>query len=190
MRRQTKWHGTLSTLGLLAFLLAGCGRATEVAPYIPPSPVAPTPTSSGVDITLAPLPPLVAESETETPTPDELLPSPTPPCVPSLKYVQDVTVPDDTVVAPGSTVDKKWLVQNDGGCDWDSHYRLKLSDGIEMGLPTEQALYPARAGTQAVIEMMFTAPADPGTYRSAWRPFAPDGTEFGDTIYMEIIVSP
>jgi hypothetical protein len=98
-----------------------------------------------------------------------------------------MTIPDGTVVAPGSQVDKQWLVQNSGTCDWDNHYRLHLVSGPEMG-SDGQALYPARAGTQAVLRILLTAPLDPGTYSSLWQAAAPDGSLFGDVVTISIIV--
>ncbi len=57
-----------------------------------------------------------------------------------------------------------------------------------MGAATEQALYPARAGAQATLRIIFTAPSDTGTYISTWQAFAPGGEAFGDTIYIQIVV--
>ena len=57
-----------------------------------------------------------------------------------------------------------------------------------MGAATEQALYPARAGTQATIQITFTAPGEPGTYTTAWQALDPNGEPFGDPVFMEIIV--
>lgn len=57
-----------------------------------------------------------------------------------------------------------------------------------MGAPIEQALFPARSGTQATIHIIFTAPSVPGTYTSAWQAFNPEGAAFGEAVFMEIIV--
>jgi len=59
-----------------------------------------------------------------------------------------------------------------------------------MGAQIEQALYPARAGTQAKIRVLFTAPQDAGIYQSAWQAVAPDGTLFGDPFSINITVGP
>jgi hypothetical protein len=64
---------------------------------------------------------------------------------------------------------------------------LKFVGGLEMGA-SEQALYPARAGTQVTLEITFTAPSEPGNYTTAWQAFGPQGEPFGDAIYMEIVV--
>ncbi|HTX93069.1 MAG TPA: NBR1-Ig-like domain-containing protein [Anaerolineales bacterium] len=126
-----------------------------------------------------------------TPTTGQLPASiPTPVCVTGLSFLYDITIPDGTAVAPGSRLDKQWLVQNSGSCNWDDSYRLRLVSGNAMGAPTEQALFPARAGTQATIRIVFTAPQDAGEYTSEWQAYAPDGTPFGTSFFIKITVSP
>jgi hypothetical protein len=109
-------------------------------------------------------------------------------CVDNLTYLSDLTIEDGTVVAPGSTLDKRWQVKNSGTCNWDEGYELRFTGGFEMGADTTQALYPARAGSEATIQITFTAPEEPGEYRSAWSAYNPDGLAFGDPFYMYIIV--
>ncbi len=125
---------------------------------------------------------------TPTPSPVPAV-SPTP-CTNGLSFVQDVTIPDGTSVTPGTTIDKQWLVTNSGTCNWDASYRLKLISGDAMGVASEQELYPARAGTQATLRIVFTAPQNIGTYQSAWQAFGPDGTAFGQAITIQVSVSP
>jgi hypothetical protein len=93
-------------------------------------------------------------------------------------------------VAARAELDKRWLVENSGTCNWDAGYRLKLVAGQSLGVPSEQALYPARSSAQASIRLVFTAPAAPGTYRSAWQAFNPQGIAFGDPIFIEVVVEP
>jgi hypothetical protein len=116
-------------------------------------------------------------------------PSPTPDCTDNLTFISDLTVPDGTYIARGVEVDKRWQVKNDGTCNWDNRYALVLVAGPELGLPKEQALYPARAGTQAVIRLLLTAPVSPGVYTSAWQAFNPEGSPFGDIIYVKFQVN-
>jgi hypothetical protein len=107
-----------------------------------------------------------------------------------LTYVQDLSVPDGTNYAPGQPIDKQWLVSNSGTCNWDSRYRLKLIGGDAMAAAPLQALYPARAGTQATIRIVFTAPQQAGLYQSQWKAMNPDGLVFGDAFYTQIAVTP
>ena len=109
-------------------------------------------------------------------------------CSNDLEFVDDLTIPDNTVTTFGLTLDKQWLVQNSGTCHWDAGYRLRNIGGATLGAPAEVALYPARAGTQATIEILFTAPFAEGLYDSAWQAIGPDGVLFGDPIYMRIVV--
>lgn len=102
--------------------------------------------------------------------------------------MEDLTIPDNTFTTFGFTLDKQWLVENSGTCNWNSHYRLKYIGGASLGAPEEIALYPARAGTQATIQIIFTAPFTEGVYESAWQAADPKGTPFGDPIYIRIVV--
>jgi hypothetical protein len=110
-------------------------------------------------------------------------------CSNDLSFLSDVTVPDNSFIPYGASVDKQWLVENNGTCDWDSSYRLKHLGGAELGAPEEVMLYPARAGTQATIQILFTAPFTDGVYESAWQANDAGGNPFGDPIYIRITVA-
>jgi hypothetical protein len=116
------------------------------------------------------------------------VPTSTPLCTDNLTFISDVTIPDGTVVAPGSTLDKQWLVQNSGDCNWDASYHLRLISGNALGTSTDQVLYPARAGTQATLRILFTAPQEAGEYISEWQAFDPNGIAFGESFYIKIEV--
>ncbi len=109
-------------------------------------------------------------------------------CVNRLTFISDVTVPDGTEVEPNASIDKRWEVENNGTCNWTSKYRLKLIAGPDLGVKPEQALVPNRAGTRGTIRLMFKAPSEAGTYRSAWQAYGPDDVPFGDPVYIEIVV--
>lgn len=163
---------------MLVFL-AGCGtRETEI--YRPPTLVAPVLSPTITTPTASPtLPPIESPIATALPS-----------CTDSLTYLEDLTIPDGSLVDPGEQLDKRWQVENSGTCNWDASYRLRLISGSEMGAITEQSLYPARSGTQATIRIVFTAPTEPGIYQSAWQAYDPQGNSFGDPIYIQIIISP
>jgi hypothetical protein len=130
---------------------------------------------------------------TATPTftvqPAELQLSATPTCSDGLRFLADLTIPDGAPVAAGETIDKRWQVENNGTCNWDARYHVRLISGSGLGAPAEQALYPARSGARAVIRMLLIAPAEVGTFRSAWQAFNPRGEAFGDPFYVEILVT-
>jgi len=127
-----------------------------------------------------------------TPTSIPILPSPHPTpvvtCNDKLTFVNDQTIPDGTVVAPSSTLDKRWEVANDGTCNWDERYHLRLVGGPALGAEPVQPLFPARSGSQAIIRIVMTAPDKPGGYRSAWQAYNPADESFGDPFYIDIVV--
>jgi hypothetical protein len=112
-----------------------------------------------------------------------------PSCSDNLVYVADQTIPDGTEVSPGANLDKRWEVENQGTCNWDENYRLKLIAGSELSAPAEQALYPARSGAHTIIRIQFKAPQEAGNYHSAWQAYSPSGEPFGDPIFIEFVVT-
>jgi hypothetical protein len=168
---------------LLALIFASaCTPQVTPTPFRPPTKPAPTQILS----TTTPIPALYTAIPTSTVTATAT----EGPCVDNLEFIQDVTIPDGTSIAFGATIDKQWLVNNNGTCNWDSTYRLKWIGGDPLGAAQEQILYPARAGTQVTLRITFTAPTVEGTYESAWQAYGPDGIAFGDAVFMKIVVSP
>jgi hypothetical protein len=103
-------------------------------------------------------------------------------------FVSDVTIPDDTVVAPVSTFTKTWRMQNNGTCDWGDGFQFVFVAGDPMGVTAGVAVPPTVAGTMVDISADFLAPEVPGTYTSTWQMRAPDGTLFGDRPYVRIVI--
>lgn len=173
---------SLISLFWTAFLMVACsGQATPTI-YLPAEQSTPqlgtTPT--------APTSPQEATAETDLP-----LPTPSPDCSSNLLYLEDITIPDGTQTRPQETIDKRWLVQNNGTCNWDRRFSLRLIAGSEMGASPDIALFPARSGRQVEIQIQFIAPLEPGLHRSAWQAADPQGNLFGDTVFIEIeVISP
>lgn len=185
---------------ILAFLLSACAGSSGAPAAIPTTPAYPSPAAPLLEATLtavstALVQPTPTRFQLPTPTftptipPANLQPSATPACSDGLRFISDLTVPDGASVTAGETIDKRWQVENSGTCNWDARYHVRLISGPAMGVPAEQALYPARSGTQAVIRMLFTAPTEVGTFRSAWQAINPRGEAFGDPFYIEILVT-
>lgn len=122
------------------------------------------------------------------PTPAVVIPTVRAACTNAARFIEDLTIPDGTHVALGAALDKRWSVQNSGTCDWGPDYRLVHQGGSGIEGPSEIALYPARAGAQAVWQASLQAPTLPGEYQSRWQAQAPDGTLFGDEVFIIIVV--
>lgn len=109
-------------------------------------------------------------------------------CDNQLRFLDDLTIPDGMEVSPGEELTKHWLIRNEGSCNWNRSYSLELISGLALGAKKVQELYPARQSTDAIVEINFIAPDNPGNYNSWWQAYDPDGNRFGDPIYMEISV--
>lgn len=155
----------------LVLWLAACTPTPSTTPYLPPSPA---PRVTLPSMPTSTLPPGV----------------PTPVCTDNLGFLDDLTIPDGAIVSPGSQLDKQWLVQNTGTCNWGSSYRLRFIGGDMLGAAEEQALNPVRAGAEAVIRILFTAPTEAGEYFSLWQAFDPNGIPFGESFLIKVIVQP
>lgn len=169
----------------LLVLLLTFAFAQACAPKITPTPFRPPtqPLPTSVLPTTTSIPQLFTAAPTITLT--ATIPGP---CTNNLAFIDDITIDDGTSVSPGSSMDKQWLVQNSGSCNWDSTYRIRWIGGDPLGADTEQLIYPAKAGTQATLRIEFTAPFTEGPYESAWQAVGPDGNVFGDLIYIKILV--
>jgi hypothetical protein len=169
---------------VLIFALVACSPAATPTPFRPPTMESPLiePT-----LIIQPTKPVVVVQSSPLPT---ILPTTNPQeCISDLNFVSDVTLPDNTFVTYGASMDKQWLVENTGTCPWDASYRLRHLGGAILGAPEEVMLYPAKAGTQATIQIVFTAPFTDGVYESAWQAFDPRGNPFGDPIYIRVTVA-
>lgn len=107
----------------------------------------------------------------------------------------DLTIPDGTQIVAGEKFTKTWRLVNSGSCKWTRVYKLVFYSQNPLGATYEQFL-PGEVlpGYAVDLSVEFTAPLQPGTYRSNWMLQAPDGTLFGlgmnaDTpFYVSIVV--
>ncbi len=74
---------------------------------------------------LAPLSPSPIEEVVTTTT--TIPSSPTPACKDNLTYLEDQTIPDGSIVQAGEVMDKRWLVENSGTCNWNEQLPIKVN---------------------------------------------------------------
>ena len=125
---------------------------------------------------------------TSTPQPGATATVPADDCLNDAVFVEDVTIPDFSLVEPGESLDKRWLVENSGTCDWTAGYKLVRLGADDFTGPTEMALFPAAAGSSAEIRVELTAPEEPGEYISRWQAYSDEGVPFGQEIYLLVMV--
>jgi hypothetical protein len=98
-----------------------------------------------------------------------------------VRFVRDVTVPDDTEFSPGERFIKTWRLENAGTCNWSGDYTLIFVEGERMGAPVELKLTDRviEPGEQLDVSVEMTAPQDPGTYQADFQIRNASGALFG-----------
>jgi len=103
-------------------------------------------------------------------------------------YVNDVTVPDGTVMAPGQVFTKTWLLKNTGTCPWTATYKVGFGFGSPMsGVPTAIGKNVA-PGEQVQVSVVLTAPNTAGEVSGVWRLMNDKGQFFGTNVTVVIKV--
>jgi hypothetical protein len=146
---------------------------------------APTPTT----------PPTSAPAETPLPT---KTPEPTQPpnsggC-PDAAFVTDVTIPDNTRVAPGEQFVKTWRFKNDGTCALTGPVFTRETTTAIIGPGIVFLPDLIQPGQEFEISIRLIAPTAAGTYKEIWKfddcLFCPNPITFGPKPYVQIVVDP
>ncbi len=147
------------------------------------APPTPTPTPTPIPPVLLP----AIEPPTATPAPaSRKTPAPAAqeqengPCTNRIKFLQDVTVPDNAKIKPNARFTKTWRLKNAGSCTWTEDYLLVFAGGEQMGGPDNQPLAKTvKPGKITDISVTLAAPATRGDYTSEWLLQTPAGEKFG-----------
>ena len=96
------------------------------------------------------------------------------------QFVSDLTVPDGSSFAPGSTFTKTWRLMNIGTCGWTTGYNLVWAGGDLAGAPLSVRLPVDVAPGQMVdLSVNLTAPPTGGHYKSLFKISNISGAQFG-----------
>lgn len=185
----------------LARLQTLVAQGTPASAITLPATVAPTQTLAPTDLSAPTSAPSATAAATATatavpPTATAIPPTATPTAIPTATqvptataiplpcndaaFIEDVSVRDGTVLAPGTSFTKTWRVRNTGRCAWDTSYDLVFYDGSLLNAPgvvqLAQVVYPGQ-NVDLTVEMF--APQTEGSYRSYWLLRDGAGTLFG-----------
>jgi hypothetical protein len=150
---------------------------TQTAAALPTSTQTPTATSTPTE-TSTPLAPTVTSTSV----------LPTNSCY-ALAFLSDVTIPDDSEMAPGEQFTKTWRVRNNGSCEWEAGFKLAFTGGNSLGGTTLILTETVNPGASTDLSIFMTAPAEAGSYQSNWRMSNAGGSYFGDEMYAVINVT-
>lgn len=208
---------TLIPFFIFAILLSACGQSasTNVGTANGYSPEINTQIAQALTSAVTPtpetLPTLTATTTpTATPSPTQtLLPTLTLPAQPkeyatplpyltnvsgysscdNSNYLSDITIKDGTVLMPGEPFKKIWRMENTGSCPWRPGYSLIFVNGFEMEGETTTINQYIAPGDTAKISVSLVAPETEGTYTGYWILINRESQVFGETIFVQIVVS-
>ncbi len=92
----------------------------------------------------------------------------------------DVTIPDDSSMAPKQVFTKVWRLRNVGTCTWSKNYSFAVFSGEPMEAPSSVPLpKQVEPGQTVDISVDLTAPSATGTFQGNWKLKNAQGTWFG-----------
>lgn len=172
-----QWH-SLPDIGIVVKSASSERTATAVF-ALQPEPIAPT--------KIATLPPTPTPTPTPTPIPTATI-TPTPTCTYNMRFVADMSIPDDTITQPGTGFLKTWRIRNSGNCAWPAGTSWVFVSGSQMGGATSIPVATTEPREVADVSVYLIAPTTPGTYTGYWMLRLPNGTAVGERCFVRIVV--
>jgi len=115
---------------------------------------------------------------------NKLYPAASRPQVPCEAFAGDTTIPDGTVLSPGSTVTKTWSLRNCGSTPWSGVTAVRVSGSAG---PASFAVPALAAGATGAVSMSFQIPTAPGRYRTTYQLSNSAGFSSG-SFWVEFVV--
>ncbi len=109
-------------------------------------------------------------------------------CTYDAAFVEDVTIPDASVINPGESFQKIWRVRNSGNCAWDSAFTATFIDGASLNWTGFVEVDRVEPGETFDIIVDLQAPEAAGIYEGRWQMIDPLLRPFGIKVYVTIVV--
>lgn len=111
-------------------------------------------------------------------------------------FIADISYPDGSSVARGTTFTKIWRIKNVGTCTWTTSYALVYASGEKFGAQTAVSL-PGNIGPGQNVDLpiQLTAPDQNGRFKGYWSLRNASGVLFGvgasaqEKIYVDVNVT-
>lgn len=95
------------------------------------------------------------------------------------QLIEDVTIPDGSVIGPGTRFTKIWKVKNIGTCSWTRDFSVVFSDGKRMEGRNYRLPSRVNPGETINISIDMQAPETEGEYTGEWLFKTAEDTRFG-----------
>lgn len=109
------------------------------------------------------------------------------------RFLFDTTVPNGQIFPPGAEFVKSWRILNDGPRDWPESTELHYTAGENFALAhSSQSVKVGKVTAGFEVDVWtgeLKAPETPGRYRGCWRLSDGEGTYFGSSLWVDIVVA-
>ena len=151
---------------VLVLMISACGAQAPLETATPTQAesqlTTPTPTATEAPSTASETPPAQVSA---TSTPITPIPTNSSDCINSAAFVADVTVPDRSEIAAGTTFKKTWRIRNTGTCIWGPDYSLSHYSEERMLAQSPIPLQVTYPNQTTELSLDLIAPNATGTHR-------------------------
>ena len=109
-------------------------------------------------------------------------------CVNGMVFAADITIPDGYRLYQGQAFTKTWRVKNTGTCTWTPDYSFVYVTGDQMSGRNINVPTTVAPGQTVDLSVNLIAPYGDGSYRGYWQMRSPQGSNFGETIWVKVQV--
>ncbi|MFN2118432.1 MAG: NBR1-Ig-like domain-containing protein [Candidatus Promineifilaceae bacterium] len=103
-------------------------------------------------------------------------------CENDAEFVEDISIPDYTVVERDDTFVKIWRVRNTGTCTWTPTYKSNFSQGNPLEWQAMAIAEIVPPGEETEVSVSVQSPDIPGIYQTWWQLSDEQGQNFGDRL--------
>ena len=133
----------------------------------------PSPTKT-VDPSATPKPTLTnISTKTIVPTPTDQ-----PDCTNLAEFIDDISIPDNTLLDQGESFTKTWRIRNAGTCTWNERYFLVFLKGDQLSAPGSTGLQETLPGKNIDVSVDMIVPMSDGSFMGVYQFQAPNGKRF------------
>ncbi|XP_072171711.1 protein ILRUN-like [Diadema setosum] len=108
--------------------------------------------------------------------------------LPSMTFVQDVTIGEGESVPPCTEFTKTWRVRNPSSDQWPMGSCLRFIQGHQLGPLDRVTTEQLEGHSEMDISVRMQSPSHCGLYQGQWRMCTQNGTFFGETIWVIVEV--
>ncbi|RGB41349.1 hypothetical protein C1646_685778 [Rhizophagus diaphanus] len=105
------------------------------------------------------------------------------------RFIEDLNIPDGTILAPQTQFKKTWKLSNNGHFSWPDETVLRCISGDRMfDITPRISIGSVEVGKNVDISVILQAPSDHGKHVSFWQLSDDTGNQFGCRVWCDIMV--